>query len=118
PRRVRALARLVVLDDPARAERVDVDAVDLAAQEETLPQLEAALQLGRGAVAAEADLEAPRQQAELGTRLLAREPLEVAPEALALGRAERRTLAERREHDRIAEARVAIECAPRALEAA
>src|SRR6188474_2549649 len=58
-RRVRALPRLVVLHDAARAERVDVDTVDLPADEETVPELEAALQLGRGAVAAEGDLEPP-----------------------------------------------------------
>ena len=87
PRRERALARLVVLDDPARAHRVDVDPVDLAAQEEPVAELEAALQLGRGAVGAEPDLEAPRQEAELRLGLRPHEPLEVAPQALAqLGR--------------------------------
>ena len=43
PRGVGALARLVVLDDPARAERVDVDPVDLPREREARPELEPAL---------------------------------------------------------------------------
>ena len=52
-RRVRVLARLVVLHDPARAERVDVDAVDLPRQREPVAEVEAALQLLRRPLAAE-----------------------------------------------------------------
>jgi hypothetical protein len=84
---VRGAAGLVVLHNPARAERVDVDAVDLAAQVEAAPEVEAALQLGRGAVGAERDLEAPRHQRERRLRLVADEALEVTPERLLeLGR--------------------------------
>ena len=43
------LARLVVPDDPARAERVDVDAVDLPGEREAA-QVEPALQLGAASV--------------------------------------------------------------------
>src|SRR5579884_3375321 len=49
-RRVGAAARLVVLHDPPRRERVDVDAVDLPAQVDSLAEVEAALQLRRRAL--------------------------------------------------------------------
>ena len=81
-RRMRGAARLVVLHDPARAVRVDVDAVDLAAQEEVVAERQAALQLGRRAVGAERDLEAPRQKLQRRRGLVAHEPFEIAPEAL------------------------------------
>src|SRR5207253_7863623 len=64
-RRVGALARLVVLDDPARAERVDVDAVDLPGEGQARTELEPALQLGRRPLAAERDLEAARHERQL-----------------------------------------------------
>src|SRR5207248_1330384 len=44
-RGVRPLPRLVVLHDPARAEGVDVDPVDLAADEDAVAELEPTLQL-------------------------------------------------------------------------
>src|SRR5207244_9379087 len=56
-RRVRGLPRLVVLDNPARAERVDVDPVDLPGEREAV-DLEARLELRRRALRAERDLEA------------------------------------------------------------
>src|SRR5262249_44696813 len=59
-RGVRALAGLVVLDDPARAERVDVDPVDLPGKAHSLAEVEPALQLGGRALHAERDLELPR----------------------------------------------------------
>src|ERR671935_739703 len=46
PRRVDALARLVVLHDPARRERRHVDAVDLPGQVQAGLELETALELG------------------------------------------------------------------------
>ncbi len=52
-RRVRALARLVVLHDPARAERVDVDPVDLPREPQAVAEVEPALQLRRRALGAE-----------------------------------------------------------------
>src|SRR5262249_44863829 len=79
---VRASPRLVVLHDPARTERIDVDSVDLAAQVDVLAKVEPALQLGRRAVRAEAHLEASRQQLERRCRLVAHEALEIAPQAL------------------------------------
>ena len=78
---MRGLARLVVLDDPARAERVDVDPVDLPGEREAV-DLEPALELGRRAVGAERDLELARDEAERRLGLLAHEVLQVAPEAL------------------------------------
>ena len=62
PRRVRRLARLVVLHDPARAERVEVDAVDLAGEREAVAELEPALELGAERSRAERDLEAARHE--------------------------------------------------------
>src|SRR5581483_1875893 len=97
-RGVRALPRLVVLHDPAGAERVDVDAVDLPREEDAVAELEPALELRRRAVAPEADLEAAGLEHELRARLLAHEPLEVAPERLAQLR--RRDLAELEPHAR------------------
>ena len=61
--RVRGLPRLVVLDDRPRAERVDVDAVDLPRQRKAV-DLQPALELGRRAVGAERDLELARHEAE------------------------------------------------------
>src|SRR2546429_440493 len=86
-RRRRRAARLVVLHDPARAERVDVDPVDLAAQEEPVAEREPALQLRCGALEPEAELEPARHELQRRPRLVADKTLEVAPEALlALGR--------------------------------
>src|SRR5205823_13649334 len=79
--RVRLLARLVVLDDPARAERIDVDPVDLPREEEAA-EVEAALQLRRRAFRAERDLEPARNQPCLGLDLRTDELLEIAPEPL------------------------------------
>ena len=76
------LARLVVLDDPARAERVDVDAVDLPREGHALGELEPALQLRRGALGAEQHLEAARDERHVRSGLFADERLEVAPEAV------------------------------------
>ena len=81
-RRMRAAARLVVLHDPARAVRVDVDPVDLAAQVEIVAEVQAALQLGRRAVGAERDLEPPRHELQRRCGLVADEALEIAEEAL------------------------------------
>src|SRR5207302_1712897 len=66
-----------VLHDPARAERVDVDAVDLAARVEAVAELEPALQLRRRALAPEADLEAPGDEPQFRARLVAHESIEV-----------------------------------------
>ena len=49
-RRVAALPRLVVLHDPARAERIDVDPVDLAAEEDVVPEEQPSLELRRAAL--------------------------------------------------------------------
>ena len=81
-RRVRAAARLVVLHDPARAVRIDVDAVDLAAQVEIVAEAQTALQLRRGAIGAERHLEAARDELQRRGGLVANESLEVAEEAL------------------------------------
>ena len=59
------LARLVVLHDPARAERILVDAVDLPGEREPVAEVEPALQLGRRPLAAEEHLEPPRHEREL-----------------------------------------------------
>jgi len=53
------LAGLVVLDDPAGAERVDVDAVDLPGERDPGAEIEAALELRGRPLAAEEDLEPP-----------------------------------------------------------
>src|SRR5581483_4949956 len=81
-RRVCAAARLVVLHDPARAERVDVDAVDLPAQVQAFAEVQPPLELGRRAIGAEADLEAAWHEPERRGCLVAHEALQVAPEAL------------------------------------
>ena len=81
PRRVRGAARLVVDHDPARAERVAVDAVDLPRDGEAA-EVEAALQLGGGALGAERDLEPVRDERRRRLGLRAHELLEVAGEAL------------------------------------
>ena len=77
---VRVLAGLVVLHDPARAERILVDAVDLPGEREPVAEVEAALQLGRRALAAEEHLEAPRHERELRLALDADDRLEIAPQ--------------------------------------
>ncbi len=76
------LARLVVLDDAACAERVDVDPVDLPGQRHPVAEIEPALQLLRGALAAEQDLEAARDELQRRLRLLVDDRLEVAPQRL------------------------------------
>src|SRR5262245_2690529 len=79
-RRVRVLARLVVLDDPARSERVLVDAVDLPGEGDTVAEVEPALELGRCALAAEQHLEPARDERQLRLALDAHHGLEIAPE--------------------------------------
>src|SRR5947209_7425825 len=81
-RRVRVLARLVVLHDSACAERIDVDAVDLPGERDPVAEAEAALQFRCRAFAAECDLEPPRHELSLAAGLLVHERLEVAPERL------------------------------------
>ena len=66
--RVAGTARLVVLDDPARAARVDVDPVDLPGERDAVAQVEAALQLRRRALRAEPDLEPARHERRLRAR--------------------------------------------------
>ena len=78
---MRALARLVVDDDPARAEGIDVDPVDLPGERDSA-QVEPALQLGRGALGAERDLEAPRQERAVALRLGVHEGLQVTEQAV------------------------------------
>src|SRR5919109_1464227 len=78
--RVRRLSRLVVLDDPAGAERIHVDPVDLSGQREAV-EIEAALELGRRPLRAERDLEFARDERRLRCRLGADEVLEVALES-------------------------------------
>ena len=79
-RRVRRLARLVVDHDPARAERIDVDAVDLPGERHPA-EVDPALQLLRRALRAERDLEPPGHERQRLLRLGADERLEVAPAA-------------------------------------
>ena len=74
------LAGLVVLHDPARAVRVDVDPVDLPGESQPLGELEAALQLGCGALRAEEHLEAARNERRLRSGVLADECFEIAPQ--------------------------------------
>src|SRR4030095_15752716 len=76
----RVLAGLVVLDDSARAQRLDVDAVDLPGEDDAVAELEPALQLGRRALETERDLELTRLERRLALGLDANEPLEVARE--------------------------------------
>jgi hypothetical protein len=78
-----ALAGLVVLHDPARAEWIDVDPVDLSGEGHAGGELEPALQLGRGALRPERHLEAPGNERRLRLGVLAHERLQVAPEAVA-----------------------------------
>src|SRR5262249_46257313 len=80
-RRVRGLPRLVVLDDPARAERVEIDPVDLAGEREGV-EIETTLQLGRRPLRPERDLEPARNELELRGRLVAHERFEIAEQAL------------------------------------
>src|SRR5438874_3213975 len=80
-RRVDGLPGLVVLDDPAGAERVEVDPVDLPRDREAV-DLEPALELGRRALRPERDLETSRDEPEGRLCLAAHEVLEVAPQAL------------------------------------
>ena len=75
------LARLVVLDDPARAERVEIDAVDLPGEGER-PQVEPALELRRGPLGPERDLELARHELKLRRRFVPDELLQVAQQAL------------------------------------
>ena len=82
-RRVRVLSRLVVLDDPAGAERVDVDAVDLPREGDALGELEATLELRCGAFRSEQHLEAAGDERHVCGGLFAHERLEVAPETVA-----------------------------------
>src|SRR6187200_1748870 len=70
-------AELVVLDDAAGAEGVDVDPVDLSGDGEAA-ELEAALELHRGRARPEADLEPTRDEREAELQLLLDEMLEVA----------------------------------------
>src|SRR5207249_7377941 len=82
PGRVDALARLVVLDDPARAEGIDVDPVDLPREPDPVGELEPALELRRCSLRPEQDLEPPWDERQVGFGLVADELLEVAPERL------------------------------------
>ena len=68
--------RLVVLHDPARGERVDVDPVDLPRDREAA-EVDAALELRRGPLAAEGHLEAPRDERQPARGVLPDEVLEV-----------------------------------------
>ena len=76
------LARLVVLHDPAGAERVDVDPVDLPGERQPGRELETALQLRRRPLVPERDLEPARHEREAGLALLLDDRLEVAPQRL------------------------------------
>src|SRR5205807_3258626 len=78
--RVRGLARLVVLDDPTRAERVDVDPVDLPGQRQAA-EVEAALELGGRPLRSEQDLEPAGNERPLLRGLVVDELLEVAAQA-------------------------------------
>src|SRR5687768_9673098 len=79
---MRVLARLVVLDDPSRAEGVDVDAVDLSGECQPFGELEPALQLRRRALRAEQHLKAARDERRFRRRVFADERLEVSPETV------------------------------------
>src|SRR5690242_19677840 len=87
---MRPRTRLVVLDDAAGAPGIDVDAVDLSGEVEPVPEREAALQLRRGAVRAEGDLELARDEGQVRLGLVADEALEIGekrvPELRALER--------------------------------
>src|SRR5581483_8820870 len=79
--RMRGLARLVVPDDSARRARVEIDPVDLSGQVEGL-EVEPSLQLRRGSLRPERDLEAPRDERQRRLRLRPDDGLEVAPQPL------------------------------------
>src|SRR2546421_11382530 len=76
------LARLVVLDDSAGAERLDVDAIDLSREGHAWGKLEAALELGCRPLGSEQHLEAARDERHVRDRLLADERLEISPETV------------------------------------
>ena len=76
------LPRLVILHDAARAEGVDVDAVDLPGEREPVAQIEASLELGCRALAAEQDFETARHERQLRLALCAHDGLEIAPQPL------------------------------------
>ena len=78
---MRGLPRLVVLDDPARAERVEVDPVDLAGEREGV-EIEPSLQLRRRPLRPERNLEPARDELELRGRFVAHEGFEIAEQAL------------------------------------
>src|SRR4029453_8547661 len=79
---VRTLPRLVVLDDPARAERIDVDPVDLPGEPEIVRERKAALELRCGPLGAEGNLEAAGYELHLGRCLVSQEALEVGARRL------------------------------------
>src|SRR5512133_1108352 len=80
-RRMSGLARLVVLNDPACTERVEIDAVDLSGEREGA-EIESSLELLRRALRAERNLEAARDQLQLRGGLVPQERLQVAQQAL------------------------------------
>src|SRR5439155_9336887 len=79
--RVRGLARLVVLDDPAGAKGIEIDPVDLAREREGA-EIETALELLWRALGAEGNLEPPRHELQLGGGFVSHERLEIAQQAL------------------------------------
>jgi len=103
--RMGVLARLVVLDDAARAERIDVDSVDLPRERHARSQLEPALQLGRRPLGAEQHFEAAREKRHVRSCLFADEGFEVAPQAVPkLARLQLRELEAHTLHDCFVEA--------------
>ena len=80
---VRALARFVVLDDPASAERVDVDPVDLPGEPEIVAELEASLQLRRRSLGAEGHLEPSRHERDRRDGFVTQEPLQIRTERVS-----------------------------------
>ena len=76
-----ARAELVVLDDAACAERIDIDPVDLPRDGEAA-ELEATLQLDRRRARSEADFEPTRDERQAKLDLLLDEVLEVARKGL------------------------------------
>ena len=84
---MRALPRLVVLDDPPGAERVDVDPVDLPREEDVVGELEAALELRSRALRSEGDFEPTRDESHLRRGLVAEESFEIRAQGVPeLGR--------------------------------
>src|SRR5262249_20644498 len=81
-RRVGVLAGLVVLHDPASAERVDVGPVDLSGGSQPRPELKAALEPRRSPFVPEADSEAARNKRQAGFAPLLYDRLEVSPQRL------------------------------------